>query len=345
MGEPKIPANEDSARPPRGEEAIVVSPPAPHAWSPGALAVAREAVAVVLRGVGQVMFQESALSGALFLAGIFWSSARFGVAALVGTIASTVAARLLGADRPLIRAGLFGFNGTLVGIGLAVFLEPGAASWTYLLFAAAISSVAMAALASVWKRWDGAALTAPFVLTTWCFLLAAPRFGALATTGLPTAALPGAAIAGGALDAAAIFEGVLKGVAQVFFQGDVVTGVLFVAGLVVSSRLAAAAALLGSLVGLLVGVALGAAAPELRAGLLGFNPCLTAIALGATSVAVDRRSLAVVLLGAVVTTVVAATLTDALRPLGMVALTAPFVIVVWAFTLAKPHLSALRAPR
>ena len=79
-------------------------------------------VDTLLRGCGQVMFQNNPLTGFLFLVGIFVNSALLGLAGLIGLLASTLTALLLRADRSMVRAGLFGFNGILVGIGLAFFL-------------------------------------------------------------------------------------------------------------------------------------------------------------------------------------------------------------------------------
>src|ERR687898_2972978 len=75
------------------------------------------AVDTLLRGVGQVMFQNNPLTGLLFLVGIFVNSAKFGGSALLGLAASTLAAYVLGADRALIRNRLFGFHGVRVGLG------------------------------------------------------------------------------------------------------------------------------------------------------------------------------------------------------------------------------------
>lgn len=43
----------------------------------------------ILRGVGQVMFQNNIYSGLLFLAGIFYNSWVMGLAAVAGTVIST----------------------------------------------------------------------------------------------------------------------------------------------------------------------------------------------------------------------------------------------------------------
>ena len=134
----------------------------------------------------------------------------------------------------------------------------------------------------------------------------------------------------------------INGVAQVFFQGNAITGVFFAAGLLISSRAACVAALLGSLVGLLVSWGMGAAEPAIRAGAFGFNSVLTAIALGSGFLVLNAASAAYATLAVVLTTVVFAAMSAALEPLGMPALTSPFVLVVWLFLLASPLFPRIR---
>ena len=160
---------------------------------------------------------------------------------------------------------------------------------------------------------------------------------------LPTAGLPkAAAIVEGIVTTSTVVEGVFNGIAQVFFQGSVITGVLFAIGLLVSSRRVFIIALLGSLTGLLVAWGMGAAEPAIRSGAFGFNSVLTAIALGGVFFVLDKASTAYTLLATIATTIVFAAVSAALEPLGMPALTLPFVLVVWLFVLAGPMFPGLR---
>lgn len=53
----------------------------------------------LLRGIGQVMFQNNSYTGIIFLCGIFYNSVLFGFAALFGTFFSTITAYLLRVDK------------------------------------------------------------------------------------------------------------------------------------------------------------------------------------------------------------------------------------------------------
>ena len=305
--------------------------------------LALEFLDTVLRGVGQVMLQNNSYAGLLFLVGIFYNSALFGVAVLVGAGVSTASAMLLGADRSQVRDGLYGFNGALVAVALLYFLQPGALTWTCVVFAAAGSSVLMAAMLNLLSVWKIPTLTAPFVFTSLGVFLATARFGRLESTGLlPTAGLPSAIEVQGVVTTSTVIEGLFSGIAQVFFQASAVTGVIFALALLVSSRPAGVAAILGSLIGLLVAWGMGAAEPAIRSGAFGFNSVLTAIALGSVFFALNATSLAYSALATVATAVMFAAISAGFEPLGLPAMTLPFVLVVWVFLLAAPLFPRLR---
>jgi urea transporter len=326
------------------------------AWA--RLAQGNPAVASVdalLRGTGQVMFQNHPLTGLLFLVGIFVNSAKLGGAGLLGLAASTLAAWLLGADRALIRNGLFGFNGILVGIGLAFFLEFDPLLVAYIVLGAAVSTVLMMALANLLGPWDMPALTAPFVLTAWLLLFAVYQFAAVRPSPLiaPMPLEPQATVqtelrelaTGGGpvgLTAANLAHGLFRGVGEVMFQDNLLSGVIFLLAILVNSRISAGFAVLGSLLGMLTALALGADGVLIYHGLYGFNPVLCAIALGGLFFVLTWRSAAYALVAAVFSAIVFAAVAVLLSPIGMPALTAPFVLVTWLFLLPKEGFRALR---
>lgn len=308
--------------------------------------VALEFLDSLLRGIGQVMFQNNSYTGLLFLLGIACNSWLFAAAALVGAAASTGAAVALGASHELVRSGMFGFNGVLVAIALLYFLTPSPLTWGCVVVAAAGSSVLMAALLELFQRWQLPVLTAPFVFTSLGFFLATARFGRLQSTQmLPTAGLPKSTLVEGVVTQTTVWEGTLNGVAQVFFQGSLLTGALFCVGLLLSSRISCVLALIGALLGVLVAWGMGAAEPAIRAGAFGFNSALTMLAVGGVFFLPSVNGVLYAAFAAVLAAVVHAALSAALAPLGMPAMTLAFVLVTWVFVLAARGFSALhRAP-
>lgn len=302
-----------------------------------------EAVDSVLRGIGQVMLQDNAYTGLLFVVAICCNAPLHGLAAVIGAAVGTAVAGLAGADRALIRQGHFGFNGALVAIALPIFISPGLLLWSCVVLAAGGSTVIFAALTALLAPWRMPGLTAPFVLTTWCLVLAAAGLARLEPTGLaPAAAFPEWAPGAGGASLAALADGVLNGIGQVFLQENRLTGLVFALGLLVASRPAFVAALAGALAGGLVAWGMGAPEAAIRAGLFGFNPVLVAIATGAALPAWNRATCVVAALAVIATPVVQAATTAALAPIGLPALTFPFVAATWVFLLAAPKLASLR---
>jgi urea transporter len=302
-------------------------------------------VDVALRGIGQVMFQDNPLSGALFLAGIAWGSWAAGapqiaLAGVLAVVVATLTARWLEVDREALHAGLYGFNGVLVGLALATFLAPGPLLWGYVVLGAALSVVAMRATVNALQPWGVPALTFPFVLVTWLLLLATYGFEGLAGTALPAAGVvaPFEAVASTRLGPGEFAQGVLHSISQVFLKGSGVAALLLLAGLAVNSLAAAAFALAGAILALVTAHVLGAESDLITGGLLGFSPVLTAIALGAVFHAPGLRVAAYAALGTVFTVVAQAAFNVALTPLAIPALTGPFVLVTWLFLLARPPL-------
>jgi urea transporter len=298
-------------------------------------------VDVNLRGVGQVMFQNNPLTGALFLAAIGWgsyagSAPRVVIAGLLAVVVATLTARWLRVNEASLRAGLYGYNGILVGLALATFLAPGTLMWVYVVLGAAVSVVVMLGTANAVKPW-GSALTFPFVLTTWILLLATYGFSGLVGVALPsgnvvTAFQPYEASPLKLVDLA---QGVLQSISQVFLKGSGVAALLLLAGLAVNSRAAAAFALAGAMVAVLTAHLFGAESELITSGLLGFSPVLTAIALGTVFYQPSLRVAVYAALATAFTVIAQAALNVALTPFAIPALTAPFVLVTWLFLLPR----------
>ena len=101
-------------------------------------------------------------------------------------------------------------------------------------------------------------------------------------------------------------------------------------------------AVLGSLAGLLIAWAMGAAEPAIRTGVYGFNSVLVAIALGSVFSAPGGLGVVFAMGAALVTPFVVAAAAAALEPLGVPAMTMPFVLVTWVCIMAGGGLTRLR---
>ena len=289
----------------------------------------------ILRGVGQVFFCCNAVTGFIFLLALFIGGVTAGAAATVGVISSTAAAYLLGFSEDDIDAGLYGFNGTLVGPCLFLFLEHSPQLWLYVVLASILSSVVLAALMRILAPYKIPALTSPFVLSCWMFLVAVYAFDSF-TRGpvLPPPGTPSVVTGVGAIPAEMWFTALTKGVGEVMFADSIMVGILFLTGIAIVSLRGALMALGGTIVGVVVPLLLGANQGMIEMGLYSFNPVLTMMAVGWVFLKPTGRSAALAVLAGIFTVVCQAGLANFLAPIGLPTLTFPFVLTTWMFLFA-----------
>src|SRR5262245_31581878 len=272
------------------------------------------------RGIGQVFFQENALTGALFALGIAGSSPLMALGAVVGAAIGTATAWILKFDKSEIHAGIYGFNATLVGIATFFFFQPGVASIT-LLVAGCIVATLVTWLARRYVPFP--TYTGPFIVTTWAVFFLGQALGAPRVE------------PGGSMEGVGFLGAVAHGVSQVMFQASYWTALLFLAGIAINDWKHAWWVLVGSIVGALVGihhatVAARALDPEslvdrtiyenVALGLYGYNATLAAVALF-----LWRRSVIPPVLGMLLSVPI----TELFPLIGLPALTAPFVLATW----------------
>lgn len=128
-----------------------------------------------LTSVSQVFFVNNPVSGAIFLFALAVHSRWCALLAASGAALAVVTAWLLGADPTLILHGLWGYSAALTAPAIGcIFLKPSARSLALSALAVGFTVLVQAATASVSETVGLPALTFPFVLTTWIFLLAKP---------------------------------------------------------------------------------------------------------------------------------------------------------------------------
>lgn len=303
----------------------------------------------LLRGIGQVVFQNNPLSGAVILLALYYNSWIYGTAALFGVLVSTLAAIVLKADRGLIKAGLFGYNGALVALCLIAFTSadfrtgavPSPLMTVYIGFACALSTIVTQAMATLLSPHRVAALTGPFVLVGWLFLFAVLKFAHIDAGPLAKPISPEDYEALDIYTLPTWYMGIGNAIGQIFFQDNWISGYLIVLGIALNSRISAGMALLGAIIA--AGTAALSGGPEgaIRDGLFGYNAALTAIALGGFFLALNWASFLYAMFGAVISAWLWASVAIFLGPIGMPVLTSTFVLVTWLMLLGQYGFAAL----
>ncbi|MCG2430410.1 urea transporter [Aequorivita xiaoshiensis] len=218
----------------------------------------------ILRGIGQVIFQNNIFSGLLFIIGIFYNSWLMGLAALVGTVISTVTAQYLKYSEDDIKNGLYGFNGTLTGIAVLCFFELNLITATALVLGSVLSTLVMNFLK---KRIPP--FTSPFVIITWLLiytLLLVFQYPLISYSPISDTTFN-------------FVAAVSNSFGQVMFQENIITGLFFLLAISVNNKLMAAYAIYAAVLGSLTALILSESATSINAGLMGYNAILCSIAL------------------------------------------------------------------
>lgn len=258
----------------------------------------------LLNGFSQVLLQRNPLCGLCCLLAILLTAPNLVGGALLGALAGLLTAQRRGYDRGDRQAGLYSYNGVLIGILFSAVLPWSAILPPLIIAAAGLSSI----VTHQWRKRGGKYLTvytAPFVLLGWCALLLAEPSASAA----PVAAQPLHALA--------------RGIGQIFLLANPLAGLLIIIGLFIANRYAAFWALLGSAIGGSVALMAGEAQTAWM-GLLGFNAALAALAFSGQRERPWRPLLAIFL---------AIGLQPVFNLLPVAALTAPFVAACWLLHL------------
>ncbi|AYF87553.1 urea transporter [Pseudomonas sp. JS3066] len=271
-----------------------------------------------LNGFSQIFLQRHPGCGALILLAIAVGAPNLLGGALLGGAASwlTAVRRRYAPDD--IEAGLYGYNGVLLGLLLSARFEPSLYLALLILCASGLSSLLLNALLKAVRQHNWLpAYTAPFVGLGWILLALG---GPLELTPTTTA---GTTLHSGWIDTP---MAIIRGIGQVIFldqptAGALVLGALFLAGWRVGLW-----ALLGSSTALVLALLQGMPMQAVLVGLFSLNGALIALALGK-----DLRrpwcALAGILLGIA--------LQPGFAALGLPAMTAPFILACWLVLVAK----------
>ena len=139
-----------------------------------------------------------------------------GLLAVSGNIISTSTGRISGYDRDDIKNGLYGFNGTLVGIAVGVFMLLTVSS-LMLMAIASCASTYIARFFNMQRVLPG--FTTPFILSVWMLL------------GLCSWLMPDMLLVSDTETPASSSINYLQcfsmGIGQVMFQGNMMTGLFF----------------------------------------------------------------------------------------------------------------------
>ncbi|WLH09005.1 urea transporter [Pseudomonas lurida] len=271
----------------------------------------------LLNGFSQIFLQRQPLCGLLCLLAILVGAPTLLGGALLGGVAGLLTAQRRGYPKAERQAGLYSYNGVLLGVLISQHFV-----WSALLPPLILACGGLSAILT--RQWlkhasqpdDLPAYTAPFVFLGWLLIGTVPE----STFSLSEP------------DTVAMLTAPFTGLAQIMLLDQPLAGALIALGLWLANRHAAVWALIGASAGVLIALWLEEPAGALL-GLHSYNPALAALALSQV-----RRQPWLPLLGILL----AVTLTPGFAALHLPALTAPFILACW---LVRAGARVLRKPR
>lgn len=274
----------------------------------------------LLNGFSQIFLQRNPLCGLLCLCAILFTAPALLGGALLGGVAGLLTAQRRNYAKADRQAGLFSYNGVLLGLLLSLYFP-----WSVLLPPLILAAGGLSAM--ITQQWLKRvrvsqylpAYTTPFVVLSWlllCFATPPTTAHLIEVSTLNMLAAP------------------LKGIGQVMFLGHPLAGAMIAAGLLIADRRAFCWALLASVAGMgwsmlhhdFYGALLG---------LGGYNAVLAALALSS-----QRQHPWLPLVGITL----ALLLTPLFAAIGLPTLTAPFILACWLVRSALHMFAKATAP-
>ncbi|NWW43665.1 UT2 protein, partial [Pedionomus torquatus] len=298
----------------------------------------------VLRGISQVMFVNNPLSGLIVVAGFLVQNPWWTLTGCLGTVVSTLTALILGQDRSAVAAGLYGYNGVLVGLLMAVFSAKGDYHWWLLLPVVLVSMtcpVFTSALSSVFCKWDLPVFTLPFNLALTLYLAASGAHNLFFPTTIIQPATAAPNITWTDAELPMLLQSIPVGVGQVYGCDNPWTGGIFLIALFISSPLICLHAAIGSAVGMLAALSLATPFSTIYSGLWGYNSSLSCIAIGGMFYAFTWQTHLLAVACALFSAYLGATVTNMLSVFGLPSGTWSFCLSALTFLLMTTNNSAI----
>ena len=270
-------------------------------------------IEILLRGISQVFLLNNVITGILFLTGVLYNSWLMGVVTVTGTLIGTITALFLKYRRDEINRGLYGYNSTLVALAIIYFFGFNVSS----IIAGVVGSFLSTLLTNFMIKRRLSPYTAPFIATTWVIMTILLQFHIIPLNMTQSCDV----------QKLEIIPAISTGIGQVMFQENVVTGILFFAGLLAGSWISALYALLGTVLGVFIAFTCSFPINMTNLGIYGFSAVLCGIAFS------NKKWTSLIF--AMVSITLAIFITYGMVYVNIITLTAPFVLSTWLILLSK----------
>jgi urea transporter len=214
-----------------------------------------------------------------------------GISALISGLVATLGAYLLGFDHKNIREGMYTFNSVMVGMVMAVYYDMNLPFVPLLLLMSIFTLFVTLAVNAQLRKYGLPIMSIPFLFGVWTVLLVGREFDGLRLTERGIYTINELWSYGGqplvqfyemmeSLPLPPIIDVYLRSLGAIFFQFNILAGLIVLFGLIRFSRIAFVLSLIGFFTGYFFYGFMDGEFSHLHYSYIGFNFILSAIALG-----------------------------------------------------------------
>jgi urea transporter/murein DD-endopeptidase MepM/ murein hydrolase activator NlpD len=244
----------------------------------------------VLNSYSVIFFFNNRLIALLLLIVTFFNIIA-GLSGLLAVLVAVLIARSMGFDNSLLRQGIYSFNALLTGIAIGAFFEPGPVFFVILVLASLFSLIISVAMGGWLGKYRLPFLSIPFILSFWIIHLPAGQLANLGLTQRNVFWMNEIYSVGGKnlLDFFQTVESLpinkmvtiyFKSLSSIFFQDNILAGMLIAAALLIGSRITFLLSVTGFFTAYLFARFAGADMVSFSFYNVGANYILVAIAVG-----------------------------------------------------------------
>ena len=254
----------------------------------------------ILNSYSQIFFSDNKIFAAILLIVSFFD-VYAGLSGLMAILVSNSLAFGLGYNRINTIKGSYGFNSLLVGLGTGLLYQPGFELFIIVFIISVLTFFITVTLEGVLGKYGLPFLSIPFLFGLWIIVLSGYDFGALGVSERGLYKANELYLIGGQnlvdlynwwndLNFADSINVYFLSLGAIFFQYNVLSGILIAIGVLIYSRIAFTLSLLGFFTAYYFYQLIGADITTLSYNYIGFNFILTSIALGGFFVVPSRYS-------------------------------------------------------
>jgi len=254
----------------------------------------------VINSYSQMFFSDNKIFAWLILLASFVNP-YVGLSGLLAVCISIFFAQWLGFNRSLTHSGAFSFNSLTIGLVMGLYFNYSIAFFILLIVCCFMCVVFTKAIIVVLTKYELPVLSLPFVFTVWMLLLSTKDFSAIHLTerGIYTynelfsvggLSLVNAYDSVNELHFPVIVQAYFKSLGAIYFQYNIIAGILIAIGLLIYSRIAFTLSIVGFVTGFYFFYFFNEDLAHFTYGYIGFNYILAAISLGGYYIIPSRKS-------------------------------------------------------